>query len=45
MISTPSGSTAYNLAAGGPLVWTMVPAIILTPIWPFSLSFRPVILP
>lgn len=45
IISTPTGSTAYNLAAGGSIVQTNVPAILLTPIAPHSLSFRPLILP
>lgn len=45
MIATPTGSTAYNMSAGGPLVHTEVSALLLTPICPLSLSFRPVILP
>lgn len=45
IISTPTGSTAYNLAAGGPIVQNNVPSISLTPIAPHSLSFRPLILP
>jgi len=45
IISTPTGSTAYNLAAGGSIVQSNVPAILLTPIAPHSLSFRPLILP
>ena len=44
-MSTPTGSTAYNLAAGGPIVQSNVPAIILTPLAPHSLSFRPLIIP
>jgi NAD+ kinase len=43
IISTPSGSTAYNLAAGGPIVMLGVNAVAITPICPHSLSFRPVI--
>ena len=45
IVSTPSGSTAYNLAAGGSMVHPSVPAIIFTPICPHSLSFRPLVLP
>jgi NAD+ kinase len=43
IISTPSGSTAYNLAAGGPIVSPQVDAICVTPLCPHSLSFRPII--
>jgi len=45
IISTPSGSTAYNLAAGGPIVSAGVNAMAITPICPHSLSFRPVVVP
>ena len=45
IISTPSGSTAYNLAAGGPIVSLGVDAMAITPICPHSLSFRPVVVP
>jgi NAD+ kinase len=45
IISTPTGSTAYNLAAGGPIIFPTARAIILTPICSFSLSNRPFILP
>jgi len=45
IISTPSGSTAYNLAAGGPIVTVGVEAVAITPICPHSLSFRPVVVP
>jgi NAD+ kinase len=45
IIATPSGSTAYNLAAGGPIVTVGSGAIAITPICPHSLSFRPIVVP
>jgi len=44
IISTPTGSTAYNLSAGGPILSAKMEAMVITPICPHSFSFRPIVI-
>jgi NADH kinase len=45
LVSTPTGSTAYSLSAGGSIIHPLVGSLLITPICPRSLSFRPLVLP